>query len=226
MFNQALMCCIPILNQLSPFLGSEKGVSVSFDFREGLVADFFSFEREAFSRGLDAKKIEHIKYALAALADECVMNSLWPGKLSWMRRSLQLQFFGEHTAGEGFFERLSQLRQSGLAELDVLEIYAVCLQLGFQGVYKFKDKTQYSALITGLENQLEVTRGKQDFCLESRSLTNAESIHKSSREISLGWVGLVTATLIFFIYVGYSIATRIQLHHAIQALSAEVSYDS
>lgn len=226
MFNQALVCCLPVINALSPFLDSEKGMHASLDFRESIVSDFLLFERNAYASGIDSKKIEWIKYALAALVDECVMSSAWPGKLSWMRRSLQLQFFGEHLAGEGFFEKLSNLRQSGIVELDVLEIYALCLQLGFQGVYKFKDKTQYRALVAGLESQIELTRGKQALSLGPSVPSHSDAIKKLPRDISLGWIVMATVGLMILMGVGYAIAMRVQLHHAIQTLNAELSYDS
>ncbi|HEV2613380.1 MAG TPA: type IVB secretion system protein IcmH/DotU [Gammaproteobacteria bacterium] len=218
MFNQSLACCLPIFNQLQNF------AHASSDFRDNVVASFVEFEREAISKNIDLKKIDPIKYALAALIDECVMNSTWSGKLVWMRRSLQLQFFGEHIAGEGFFERLSQLRQSGSTEIDVLEIYALCLQFGFQGMYRFKDKTQLSALRAGLESQIEVIRGKRTLSL-SLPTSPDELLAKKTRDIPLWWVGIVTIALIFFICLGYSAATHIQLHHAIKTLSPEFSYE-
>ena len=225
MFNHALACSVPIINKLQPFLESEKGIAVGSDFREAVVADFLIFERDITSRGLNTQKIEYLKYVLAAFVDEIILNSDWPEKLSWMRRSLQLQFFGEHSAGEGFFARLNQLRQAGIAELDILEIYTLCLQLGFQGVYRFKDKIQLTTLITSLESQIEFSRGKQDLRLILSCSEGSDCVEKKRREIPLGWVVLATLASCFFIYAGYSIATHFQLHHAALQLSSESSYD-
>lgn len=229
MFNHALACSLPIINKLQPFLESEKsekGIEVGSDFREAVAADFLIFEREGSSRGLSAQKIDHLKYVLAAFVDEVILNSDWPEKLSWMRRSLQLQFFGEHSAGERFFERLSQLRQAGIAEVDILEVYTLCLQLGFQGVYRFKDKIQLTTLISSLESQIEITRGKQELSLNSSCLDELSHAEKKRREIPLWWVALATVASCFFIYAGYSIFTHLQLHRAVSQLNSESSYDS
>lgn len=226
MSNFVLKSILPIINQLQPFLENGKGIDVSLDFRERLINYFMDFERESYSKSLPAKKIEDIKYALAALADECIMNSQWSEKLSWMRRSLQLQFFGDHSAGEGFFERLSQLRQAGVVEIEVLEIYVLCLQLGFKGIYRFKDNLQWTTLLSSLENQVEMTRGKTEVGLVLSQSQLLEEYKKHSRKIPLWWVGVVTISIIFFICLGYNLASRLQLHHAIQNLNAGLSYDS
>jgi len=226
MFNHALACSLPIINKLQPFLESEKGIEVGSDFREAVAADFLIFERESFSRGLSTQKIQSLKYALAAFVDEIILNSAWSEKLSWMRRSLQLQFFGEHSAGEGFFGRLSQLRQAGLAELDILEVYTLCLQLGFQGVYRFKDKIQLTTLISSLESQIDISRGKQELHFISSLSDDVSHTEKKRREIPLWWVALATLGICFFIYVGYSVCTQLQLHHAVSQLRSESPYDS
>lgn len=221
--NPILIIILPLFNQLRDFLGPTQGLHTALDFRDNFLASFDQCESELKKLGLEKQKIENIKYALTAFADECVMNSAWPGKISWMKRSLQLQFFGEHSAGEGFFERLNQIRQSGPVELDSLEIYALCLQLGFQGVYKFKDKSQLLDLITTLQTQITALRGPSEFNLSLG--VNNQPLEKKSKEISLGWIGLGTTAILLFILLGYNLATHLQLRHAIKILTPELTYD-
>jgi type VI secretion system protein ImpK len=78
-------------------------------------------------------------YALAAFIDEQVLRSPWQGRQQWMARPLQLIYFGESTAGEGFFQRMQAL-QADTSRSHVLEIYYLCLALGFQGQYAMADK--------------------------------------------------------------------------------------
>ena len=225
MINPLWLSCLPILNALQVFLGSEKGANAPADFREQLTARFSEFERRALAMGCEKNKIDEAKYAMAALADECVMHSVWKEKLSWMRCSLQLHFFGEHSAGEGFFTRLSRLRQQGMVEVDVLEIYFLCLSLGFKGIYRFKDKTQWETCLTNLENQIALLRGKAEWNLvASREIEDA--LHQKNREIPLWWIAVVTLGILFFICAVYNIATQFQLQHAVSRLSAGLSYVS
>jgi type VI secretion system protein ImpK len=78
-------------------------------------------------------------YALAAFIDEQVLRSPWQGRQQWMARPLQLIYFGEATAGEGFFQRMQAL-QADPSRSHVLEVYYLCLALGFQGQYAMADK--------------------------------------------------------------------------------------
>jgi len=48
---------------------------------------------------------------------------------------LQFRYFGVHLAGEGFFDRLEALRADVKANLEVLEVYHLCLALGFEGKF-------------------------------------------------------------------------------------------
>src|SRR5690606_27015232 len=54
----------------------------------------------------------------------------------------QYKYFGVHLAGEGFFERLEALRSDVKGNLDVLEIYHLCLALGFEGKFRLEHRDQ------------------------------------------------------------------------------------
>ncbi len=216
--------CLPIINSLKIFLAPEKGVNAPHDFRATLVKQFEQFEKSAASIDYPKHKIDDIRYALAAFADECVMHSDWKEKVSWMRCSLQLQFFGEHSAGEGFFRRLSHLRQQGVVAVEVLEIYFLCLVLGFKGYYRFDDTVQWETFVTGLENQIVLLRGKSEWDVSPVSEASVKA--EQYRDIPLWWIALVTVGIIFFICVVYSIATQFQLTHAVNRLNTGLIYVS
>jgi type VI secretion system protein ImpK len=55
----------------------------------------------------------------------------------WMSRPLQLLFFNETLAGEGFFQRLQEVRRDQ-RRIDVLRVYYQCLLFGFQGKYSMR----------------------------------------------------------------------------------------
>src|SRR5262245_31343073 len=69
--------------------------------------------------------VEHARYALAAFIDETILNSHSPMKDAWVAMPLQMRYFNENTAGEGFFERLEQIRKMRGAR-DALEVYYLC----------------------------------------------------------------------------------------------------
>ncbi|RMR47097.1 Type VI secretion system protein ImpK [Pseudomonas savastanoi pv. glycinea] len=64
---------------------------------------------------------------------------------------LQFRYFGVHLAGEGFFEKIELLRADVKKNLDVLEVYHLCLALGFEGKFGLgqKDQLRYLANTLG-----------------------------------------------------------------------------
>ena len=102
------------------------------------IDDFFAeFERNAHLAGYTAEQAKDAQYALCAFLDESVLNT----PASNIRQHIELfplqyKFFGVHLAGEGFFDKLEVLRRDVRANLDVLEVYHLCLALGFQGKYR------------------------------------------------------------------------------------------
>jgi type VI secretion system protein ImpK len=73
-------------------------------------------------------------YALVALADEMALGMSESVRRYWMANMLQLRYFNENVAGEGFFQKLDAIRRDP-RRTDVLQVYYLCLLLGFQGRY-------------------------------------------------------------------------------------------
>ena len=76
------------------------------------------------------------EYAVVALLDESVLHNARLAPV-WAQRPLQDERYGQHLAGEWFFQHIDQLlaRPDSLALADILEVYQLCLQLGFRGRY-------------------------------------------------------------------------------------------
>lgn len=107
------------------------------------VRDWFSAQldrmvAEGRAIGLDQADLEEARYALVAYIDERVLRSSWPGREEWMRQPLQLLCYRENVAGENFFRRLRALLR-GPRRLPAIQMYALCLALGFRGAYQQSD---------------------------------------------------------------------------------------
>ncbi|MBI4893666.1 MAG: DotU family type IV/VI secretion system protein [Acidobacteria bacterium] len=76
-------------------------------------------------------------FAFVAFLDESILNLRNPIFADWVRKPLQEHLFGRHTAGEIFFDELSELlaRPDTPGNADLLEVYTLCLRLGFLGKY-------------------------------------------------------------------------------------------
>jgi type VI secretion system protein ImpK len=99
---------------------------------------FDQMARKGQEAGIPDADIADAKYALTAFIDEQILRSPWPGRQQWMARPLQLTYYGENTAGEGFFVKMDQLSREP-QRAHVFEIFYLCLALGFQGVYAVRN---------------------------------------------------------------------------------------
>ncbi|KPC50378.1 type IVB secretion system protein IcmH/DotU [Amantichitinum ursilacus] len=127
------------------------------------------FEKGARQFGKAGDAIDQARYAFCALLDEIVLSSDFPLREEWERMPLQLRLFGEHLAGEGFFERLDMLRMDPARNIEALEVFHACLLLGFQGKFLLEgnDKLGYLTHRVGQEIQ-QVRGGKPEFAPNAR----------------------------------------------------------
>lgn len=100
---------------------------------DALLADFTS---KALHAGYATEHVEQGKYAFVALIDERVLSLPGPVSEVWLSNPLQMRHFESFAAGDEFFSRLGQYRHPNQpARADVLEVFHVCLALGFKGRY-------------------------------------------------------------------------------------------
>lgn len=107
---------------------------------------------------------EHVKlavYAYVAFLDESILNSQQAMFSGWPRQPLQEEIFGDHVAGETFFRHLDELLGAEDApELaDVLEVYLLCVLLGFRGRYALGDPAGLQGRIVAAQQKLQRVRG-------------------------------------------------------------------
>lgn len=129
-------------------------------FRERIKQFLTHFEREASKLGASSEDIFACKYAFCATVDEAVLMSSFKIKESWQRLPLQVQFFGDQLAGEKFFLKLDELREQGQSRQQVLQVYQMCLLLGFQGKYLIEGSEKLGYLTVRLGDEIARMRGQ------------------------------------------------------------------
>lgn len=110
-------------------------VTPSTELRPQIAAMLQKYEERALRHRFSEKIVRLAKFALAAFVDETVLTNDFPLKEEWEKYPLQLEYFGEHLAGNKFFERLEAMLRQPEAAADAIEVYYVCLLLGFKGKY-------------------------------------------------------------------------------------------
>ena len=103
------------------------------DFLLGQLLD--DFDRRAERYRFNHKIVQVSKFALAAFVDETVLTGDFFLKEEWEKFPLQLEYFGEQLAGNKFFEKLEAMIRQIDQTADAVEIYYVCMLLGFKGRY-------------------------------------------------------------------------------------------
>lgn len=98
--------------------------------------------------------LTEVAFPLVAFIDEVILGSDWEHRESWRDRPLQLDLFGERTAGQRFFKRLEELRREGSSRREILEIYHLCLTLGFAGAYRISGMQALQPVIDALRRDL------------------------------------------------------------------------
>src|SRR5579862_729536 len=101
--------------------------------RQKIDEQFRALETRARQADVPQEDVQQAKYAIAAFIDEMILTSAWPLKDSWADKPLQLAYFNDFAAGEEFYNRIDTLR--GAKKNAVLEVYYLCLALGFRGKY-------------------------------------------------------------------------------------------
>lgn len=130
------------------------------EFAAAIRAFLDAFAVEARTHRIAADDIEAAKYAFCAALDETILASSFPLRAAWERRPLQLLLFGDQLAGEHFFDKLEQLRLQGSERLQALQVFHMCLLLGFRGRYALDGADRLSYLAARLGDEIAHLRGK------------------------------------------------------------------
>lgn len=129
-------------------------VQPSNDLRPKIAAMLQDFEKRAERYRFSPKIIQVSKFALASFVDETVLTNNFPLKDEWEKYPLQLEYFGEQLAGDKFFDKLEAMLKQIEITQDAVEVYYVCMLLGFKGRYAVYEKEKLLAIMQKTANAL------------------------------------------------------------------------
>jgi type VI secretion system protein ImpK len=183
-------------------------------FRDRVKQMLARVDRGAQKLGLLTDDVFRAKFAFCALLDEVVLRSRFSIREAWERKPLQLELFGEHMAGERFFEYLEELRLEGAKHVQALEVLHMCLLLGFEGRHAL-DGSEKLGYITGrLGDEILHLQGRRAEFAPHWAPPDRVS-NKLRREVPLWVIGSVFALFGLVAFVGMrthlSAATRSEL---------------
>jgi type VI secretion system protein ImpK len=197
-------------------------------FRERVKQFLTAFERGATRIHAPADDVYACKYAFCATVDEAMLMSSFKARESWQRLPLQLQFFGEQLAGEQFFVKLEELRAHGATRIGALEVFHMCLLLGFQGKYLIEGTEKLGYLTARLGNEIAHLKGKRAAFAPNWAAPDKVS-HQLKHEVPLWVIASVFGLLSVLGFVGlrWSLGQYTQqslaAHHDIVQLAPQVA---
>ncbi|GLU30661.1 type IVB secretion system protein IcmH/DotU [Trinickia caryophylli] len=164
------------------------------EFTSRVQAFLADFERGAKKLNVPADDVYAAKFAFCAAIDEAVLSSQFKIRADWERRPLQLVLFGEQLAGEKFFDHLEACRAQGAARLQSLEVFHMCLLLGFQGKYLLEGPEKLSYLTARLGDEIAHMKGKRAAFAPHWALPD-QIAHRLKHEVPLWTIAAVFALI-------------------------------
>ena len=131
------------------------------------------------------------RYALCTVLDEAIQRTPWGATSNWAQQSLLIHFFKENWGGEKFFQILDKMLQTPARFTALLELFYVCLALGFMGRY----------LLTDAAGRQAVTELRERLHQQIR-----QSRPPSERTLSQRWQGLSVESRRFKGFIAFWVA--------------------
>jgi type VI secretion system protein ImpK len=150
-----------ILTAITRFRSNRQAVADATSFRNQIKGAISSAEAEAARKGYTTEDVRLATFAVVAFLDESILNSNNPLFADWPRMPLQEELFGTHQAGEMFFSCIDRLMAKGDSpqSADVLEIYDLCLWLGFRGKYSLSGQEATRSVASTVAEKVRHLRG-------------------------------------------------------------------
>jgi type VI secretion system protein ImpK len=174
-------------------------------FADHMTAFLGDVDRNAKAIGVPAEDVTAAKYAFCAAVDEIILRSDYDIREAWETRPLQLRLFGDQLAGEHFFQRLEDLRAKGAVHLQALEVYHMCLLLGFQGRFALDGQDKLNYLTARLGDEIARMRGKSRGFAPHAERPD-QIVHKLGSDLSLWVLTAVFALAGLGAYLGFRTA--------------------
>ena len=196
-------------------------LSDSGTFRRRITDALQDIQKDAAAAGYRSREIHDAECAVVAFLDEAVLSLKDRARDTWAKQTLSMELYNESNAGEVFYERLDDLSGEGDSNrlADVLEVYLLCLLLGFEGRFSGSMRAEAARISDRLRRRVEAIRGSEyrlapplRFPANDGELKTAER----PRDARRWWLGGLVAFpfllwLLFKIYLSVRVSGLVQL---------------
>src|SRR3990172_8788384 len=133
--NPLVAACDQILS-LAIALKTTEFPDNNTQFLQDLSHEIRSFEHHAQIANYQSNIIIAARYALCCLLDETIASTQWGQTNNWDEKNLLTLFHNENYGGARFFSIIDRSLENITANLHLIELLYLCLNLGFVGKYQ------------------------------------------------------------------------------------------
>src|SRR6476620_7846999 len=190
-------------------------VSDAESFRHQVREAIKTSAEEARRRGYSGEDIQLATFAVIAFLDESILNMHNPVFADWPRRPLQEEYFGHHVAGEIFFQNLDKIMQRNESQDmgDLLEVYQLCMLLGFAGRHSIGGRGELQARIQSTGEKIHRIR-QSSFDLSPAWALPSDPIRASGKDpwvkrLMFATAAVLLLTLVLFGFYKVSLGSGV-----------------
>ena len=153
-FQEILTVTVRVRSNRQPVTDGNK-------FRNDMRNALRNAEKEAITRAYMPEDARFATFAVVGFLDESILNSSNPAFADWARMPLQEELYGHQLAGEQVFQNVERLlgRSDSNDLADVLEIYLLCMLLGYRGRYELSGPEALRPVIDSVAEKISRIRG-------------------------------------------------------------------
>ncbi len=219
--TQSLASCyenpLTIILRLSGL--NQQSAANSQDFRTSIRAALKSAMEQAKALGYSSEANQLAFFAVVSLLDESVLKLQSPAFADWAQQPVALEMFGHNRAGEVFFDNLRTLltRQDSQETADCLEIYCLCMLLGFKGKYALitsittasgpgggqRPSGEIQTLVRQAREKIDRIRGQVSFLPDAPAPQVKQTATADPWSRGLGIAALVLFVLVLLAFGGF-----------------------
>jgi type VI secretion system protein ImpK len=216
-----------VLTAITRFRSNRQAATDARAFRNQIKAALSAAESAAMGKAYPAEDTRLATFAVVAFLDESILNSNNPLFADWPRMPLQEELFGGHTAGEIFFQCIDRLLVRGDSPqlADVLEVFALCLLLGYRGRYSLSGQEGIRTVLEAIADKMQRIRGGVGPLSPNWSLPQDAVRSRASdpwvRRLAFGAVGFLLLALILFVGFKFNLMSGASGLHSTASITTQ-----
>ena len=189
------------------------------EFRKKILEMMGKLETNANRAGFSSDQVSDVKFALIAFIDELIITSDWEGREIWIANPLQMELYSRFDAGEEFFNKMDEFQIQPQKNKDVLEVYFICMGIGFKGKYALDSKEKLTSVIDKIYNGIKPFLGDSIRLLSPSAVSDKAGRPLSQRKLSFWYFGLGAIILGIIFYFVITLISINVVESAVELLS-------